>query len=337
MEKFIDYYVLLNILPTANEELIKRAYRIQSKELHPDQGGNEKQFILLTEAYKVLSNPIKRKAYDQDYAFYQQTQKRDNERSQQERKHANSKRASESPENKPFFSFDYIRFGKVALGGFISLGVLAKAINAFEESTEPEIPIDPIVFPVVESEHSKDIVEESVTSEYDVGEIEESGVETMEQLIGIPEESEPLEDLIEESEQAEVEKTATLTFSTTDSLSLYVRYLDRIYKLEADLESYGKVWETGSDAEITQASYNQLKIWDDLLNEIYQTLKIELTEKDFLELRDLQRAWIAKKERIADEARTGFAGGSWEVPVYNDAQLEETKKRCYWLVMNYMN
>ncbi|ANU15227.1 lipoprotein, putative [Planococcus halocryophilus Or1] len=337
MEKFIDYYVLLNILPTASEELIKRAYRIQSKELHPDQGGNEQQFILLTEAYEVLSNPLKRKAYDQDYAFYQQTRKRGNESSQQERKHTNSKRASESTENKPFLSFDYMRFGKVALGGIITLGVLAKAINAFEESTEPEIPIDPIVFPVLENEHSNDVVEEAVTTEYVVGEIEESGVETVEQSIDIPEESEPLKDLIEEYEQEEVEKNSTLTYSTTDSLSLYVRYLDRIYKLEADLESYGKVWETGSDAEITQASYNQLKIWDDLLNEIYQTLKIELTETEFLELRDFQRAWIAKKERIADEARKDFAGGSWEVPVYNDAQLEETKERCYWLVMNYMN
>lgn len=337
MGKFIDYYTLLNILPTASEELIKRAYRIQSKEVHPDQGGSEQRFILLTEAYEVLSNPSKRRVYDQDYAFYRNTQQRTKEQSQQENERTNPRDEPESQKNKWYFTFDYMRFGKVAFGGFIFLGILAKAISAYEESAEPEPPVNPIVFPILESEYSNDVVEETENAEYELSEIEESAIASMAESIDIPEESESSEVLIEADEQADVEKTDTSTYSITDTTSLYVRYLDRIYKMEEELQSYGKVWETGSDAEITQASYAQFKAWDDLLNEIYHSLKVELPEADFLELRDLQRLWIVEKERISNAAKGDFIGGSWEVPVYNDAQLEETKKRCYWLVMNYMN
>ncbi|EIM05018.1 DnaJ-class molecular chaperone with C-terminal Zn finger domain [Planococcus antarcticus DSM 14505] len=96
MGKFIDYYTLLNILPTASEELIKRAYRIQSKELHPDQGGNEQQFIQLTEAYEVLSSPTKRKAYDQEYAYHQQAKEQTKERPREEREKSKPNDKSQS-------------------------------------------------------------------------------------------------------------------------------------------------------------------------------------------------------------------------------------------------
>ena len=333
MGGFTDYYTLLNILPTANEELIKRAYRIQSKELHPDQGGDEKQFILLTEAYEVLSNPAKRKAYDQTYGYYKQTQ----ERPQEEREKSKPKDESKPQKVYPRFSFNYVRYGKVVLGGLIGLGILAKAINAIDENTEPETPVNPIVFPFDASEQSDDIDPDTETYEELQDEQAESVVEASDQSTYTTTEKEFDEELPDDKEEVIVEENAQVTHITTDSSSLYVRYLDRIYKLEDDLESYGEVWRTGSDAEITQASYIQLKAWDDLLNEIYQNLRMELSEEEFINLRDLQRAWIVERDRIADAAIVDFTGGSWEVPVYNDALMEETRQRCYWLVMNYMN
>ena len=64
MDRFIDYYELLSVSPKADEELIKKAYLIASKRVHPDVGGSEVDFILLKKAYEVLIDANKRKEYD---------------------------------------------------------------------------------------------------------------------------------------------------------------------------------------------------------------------------------------------------------------------------------
>ncbi len=67
-----DYYDVLGIRKNADEQEIKRAYRKLAKKYHPDtNAGNkqaEQQFKEITEAYSVLSDPEKRKLYDQ-YGF----------------------------------------------------------------------------------------------------------------------------------------------------------------------------------------------------------------------------------------------------------------------------
>jgi molecular chaperone DnaJ len=61
-----DYYSTLGVPKTATPEEIKRAYRRLAHEFHPDKGaGNEEKFKLVSEAYQVLSNPEKRRQYDQ--------------------------------------------------------------------------------------------------------------------------------------------------------------------------------------------------------------------------------------------------------------------------------
>ena len=64
-----DYYEILGISRNANENEIKRAYRKLAKKYHPDTNpGNqqaEKKFKEITEAYDILSNPEKKKLYDQ--------------------------------------------------------------------------------------------------------------------------------------------------------------------------------------------------------------------------------------------------------------------------------
>jgi len=67
--EFIDYYEVLGTKKTATEEEIKNAYRKLARKLHPDLNPNDKdankKFQQLNEANEVLSDPVKRKKYDQ--------------------------------------------------------------------------------------------------------------------------------------------------------------------------------------------------------------------------------------------------------------------------------
>jgi curved DNA-binding protein len=66
---FIDYYKILGILPTATQKEIKNAYRKSARKYHPDLHPNDKtalrNFQEINEANEVLSDPEKRKKYDQ--------------------------------------------------------------------------------------------------------------------------------------------------------------------------------------------------------------------------------------------------------------------------------
>jgi curved DNA-binding protein len=66
--EFQDYYKLLELTRTADEAEIKKAYRRLARKYHPDvskEKNAEEKFKQIKEAYEVLSDPEKRKAYDQ--------------------------------------------------------------------------------------------------------------------------------------------------------------------------------------------------------------------------------------------------------------------------------
>jgi curved DNA-binding protein len=67
--EFVDYYKTLGVDKNAKTEDIKKAYRKLARKLHPDLNPNDKEankkFQQINEANEVLSDPEKRKKYDQ--------------------------------------------------------------------------------------------------------------------------------------------------------------------------------------------------------------------------------------------------------------------------------
>ena len=64
-----DYYEVLGVEKSADEAAIKKAYRVLAKKYHPDMNPGdaeaEKKFKEASEAYAILSDPEKRRQYDQ--------------------------------------------------------------------------------------------------------------------------------------------------------------------------------------------------------------------------------------------------------------------------------
>ncbi len=67
--KFIDYYEVLGVWPTADTEAIKKAYFKLAKLHHPDvvgeQSAGDIDFKLINEAFSILNDPLSRRDFDE--------------------------------------------------------------------------------------------------------------------------------------------------------------------------------------------------------------------------------------------------------------------------------
>lgn len=114
---FTDYYKILEIPKTASPEDIKKAYRKLARKYHPDLNPKDKEankrFQLINEANEVLSDPEKRKKYDQygeEWAHADQFEKARQSQSQ------SSRRRPENPFEGDFGNGEYSDFFEQMFG-----------------------------------------------------------------------------------------------------------------------------------------------------------------------------------------------------------------------------
>src|ERR1700679_3089115 len=73
--EFKDYYSTLGVPRDASQDDIKKAFRKLARQFHPDvakdKKGAEEKFKAVNEANEVLSDPVKRKKYDELGANWQ--------------------------------------------------------------------------------------------------------------------------------------------------------------------------------------------------------------------------------------------------------------------------
>jgi curved DNA-binding protein CbpA len=69
MLELIDYYVVLQVDPSAEPEVVRAAYRALAQKYHPDvDGGAAERMVAINRAWDVLCNPETRAMYDRSRA-----------------------------------------------------------------------------------------------------------------------------------------------------------------------------------------------------------------------------------------------------------------------------
>lgn len=69
MTQLKDYFNILGVASTANDEEIKKAYKRLAMKHHPDRGGNQERFQEIQEAYDTLTNPERRARWEHERQF----------------------------------------------------------------------------------------------------------------------------------------------------------------------------------------------------------------------------------------------------------------------------
>ncbi|MEK4516138.1 lysozyme inhibitor LprI family protein [Paenibacillus sp. FSL H8-0122] len=113
-------------------------------------------------------------------------------------------------------------------------------------------------------------------------------------------------------------------------------YFDKLDKIEEGLGDLKAMSDSGVMTDMKEAASKEHERWDKALNEIYQELKVQLSEADMAKLKEEQLSWIKERDKAAEDAAAKYKGGTMEGLEYAATLASVTKERCYKLVELYM-
>ncbi|RDV07385.1 DUF1311 domain-containing protein [Sphingorhabdus pulchriflava] len=87
----------------------------------------------------------------------------------------------------------------------------------------------------------------------------------------------------------------------------------------------------GSDPAMSECLLDELDIQDAKLNQTYKLVMRRLTQPKKIELRNLQRAWIVKRDRQCERAAAPEQGGTLYLILYRSCLVDETLERTRFL------
>jgi len=140
-----------------------------------------------------------------------------------------------------------------------------------------------------------------------------------------------------------MKKVMILVASLMVSVISFAGYTsDMINRMEIKEKSVEKLFD-GSNVEIKEGSSMILESWDDELNKVYKLLMSKLSKKEQLKLKNEERAWIKRKERVAKDAADKFCGtvngkklcGTGYGLEYTQSLINSTKGRAIELSKRY--
>ena len=115
------------------------------------------------------------------------------------------------------------------------------------------------------------------------------------------------------------------------------KYLKKLDSLESELEGINYYNDDAyTTPQMVEAQGKVLKRWDDLLNEIYSLLKVQLSKSEMNDLENKEVNWIKYRDMTADNAAAVYEGGSFARVERVAVLANLTKERCYELVNIYM-
>jgi uncharacterized protein YecT (DUF1311 family) len=86
-----------------------------------------------------------------------------------------------------------------------------------------------------------------------------------------------------------------------------------------------------STADMVKCSAREHAVWDVILNRTYAQLREQLDKRQQIKLRDMQRAWIASREKTC-AFYWDFHQGTMAVPMAAYCDLRETARRAIFLM-----
>jgi uncharacterized protein YecT (DUF1311 family) len=109
------------------------------------------------------------------------------------------------------------------------------------------------------------------------------------------------------------------------------------------LQSQEKIYQDCLDSGIDMlgCSINNYNEIDKLLNEVYNKVKLKLSDEEKLKLRNEQRDWLKKRDKYFEnlyiktqEESEGIGGNDLKM-IYNHEKAEYVKQRVLFLIKEY--